>query len=67
MCAGMEVLNRAIESIMNSTDRDEWEPSVVHVTDNVLSVWRGQVTSSSRCVPARARRASLSFSSLIGS
>lgn len=47
MCAGMEVLNRAIESIMNSTDRDEWEPTVIHVTDNVLSLWRGQVTQ--RC------------------
>lgn len=46
MCAGMEVLNRAIESIMNSTDRDEWEPTVIHVTDNVLSLWRGQVTFS---------------------
>lgn len=53
VCAGMEVLNRAIESIMNSTDRDEWEPSVVHVSDNVLSVWRGQVSSSSRRVPVR--------------
>lgn len=39
----MEVLNRAIESIMNSTDRDEWEPSVVHVTDNILSLWKGEV------------------------
>uniref|UniRef100_A0A8C9Y5J8 Amyloid beta protein binding family B member 3 n=1 Tax=Sander lucioperca TaxID=283035 RepID=A0A8C9Y5J8_SANLU len=38
----MEVLNRAIESIMNSTDRDEWEPTVIHVTDNILSLWRGQ-------------------------
>lgn len=43
----MEVLNRAIESIMNSTDRDEWEPSVVHVTDNILSLWKGEVTSLS--------------------
>lgn len=43
----MEVLNRAIESIMNSTDRDEWEPTVIHVTDNVLSLWKGQVTQ--RC------------------
>ncbi|XP_060911785.1 amyloid-beta A4 precursor protein-binding family B member 3 isoform X1 [Labrus bergylta] len=39
---GMEVLNRAIESIMNSTDRDEWEPTVLHVTDNILSLWRGE-------------------------
>ncbi|XP_070773954.1 amyloid-beta A4 precursor protein-binding family B member 3 [Enoplosus armatus] len=39
---GMEVLNRAIESIMNSTDRDEWEPTVIHVTDNVLSLWKGE-------------------------
>uniref|UniRef100_A0A3Q4I1J7 Amyloid-beta A4 precursor protein-binding family B member 3 n=1 Tax=Neolamprologus brichardi TaxID=32507 RepID=A0A3Q4I1J7_NEOBR len=43
---GMEVLNRAIESIMNSTDRDDWEPTVIHVTDNVLSLWKGQVQSS---------------------
>ncbi|XP_034538905.1 amyloid-beta A4 precursor protein-binding family B member 3 [Notolabrus celidotus] len=39
---GMEVLNRAIESIMNSTDRDEWEPTVIHVTDNILSLWKGE-------------------------
>ncbi|XP_016896993.1 amyloid-beta A4 precursor protein-binding family B member 3, partial [Cynoglossus semilaevis] len=39
---GMEVLNRAIESIMNSTDRDDWEPIVIHVTDNILSLWRGE-------------------------
>ncbi|KAM3602143.1 uncharacterized protein V6R79_024973 [Siganus canaliculatus] len=39
---GMEVLNRAIESIMNSTDRDEWESAVIHVTDNILSLWKGQ-------------------------
>lgn len=39
----MEVLNRAIESIMNATDRDEWEPTVIHVTDNILSLWRGEV------------------------
>lgn len=31
---------------MNSTDRDEWEPTVIHVTDTVLSLWKGQVTSS---------------------
>ncbi|XP_029956704.1 amyloid-beta A4 precursor protein-binding family B member 3 isoform X1 [Salarias fasciatus] len=39
---GMEVLNRAIESIMNCTDRDDWEPTVIHITDTVLSLWRGQ-------------------------
>ncbi|XP_060942230.1 amyloid-beta A4 precursor protein-binding family B member 3 [Limanda limanda] len=39
---GMEVLNRAIESILNSSHRDEWEPTVIHVTDNVLSLWRGE-------------------------
>uniref|UniRef100_A0A673KW15 Amyloid beta (A4) precursor protein-binding, family B, member 3 n=1 Tax=Sinocyclocheilus rhinocerous TaxID=307959 RepID=A0A673KW15_9TELE len=33
---GMEVLNRAIESIMHSRDRDEWEPIVIHVSDTVL-------------------------------
>ncbi|XP_077360121.1 amyloid-beta A4 precursor protein-binding family B member 3 isoform X3 [Festucalex cinctus] len=35
---GMEVLNLAIESIMNSTHRHEWEATVIHVTDNFLSV-----------------------------
>lgn len=49
MCAGMEVLNRAIESIMNSTDRDEWEPAVVHISDTILSLWKGQVTFSPHC------------------
>ncbi|XP_069030934.1 amyloid-beta A4 precursor protein-binding family B member 3 isoform X1 [Embiotoca jacksoni] len=39
---GMEVLNRAIESILNSTDHDDWEPIVIHVTDNILSFWRGE-------------------------
>ncbi|XP_051903978.1 amyloid-beta A4 precursor protein-binding family B member 3 isoform X3 [Hippocampus zosterae] len=40
-CAmGMEVLNLAIESIMNSTRRHEWEASVVQVTDNLLSVFK---------------------------
>ncbi|XP_071370386.1 amyloid-beta A4 precursor protein-binding family B member 3, partial [Centroberyx affinis] len=39
---GMEVLNRAIESIMNSTDRDDWEPIVIHISDTVLSLWKGQ-------------------------
>ncbi|XP_054610507.1 amyloid-beta A4 precursor protein-binding family B member 3 [Dunckerocampus dactyliophorus] len=37
---GMEVLNRAIESIMNSTDREQWESTVIHVTDNFLSVFK---------------------------
>ncbi|KAK3524022.1 hypothetical protein QTP70_017533 [Hemibagrus guttatus] len=40
--AGMEVLNRAIESIMYSRDRDEWEQIVIHVSDTVLSLWRGK-------------------------
>ncbi|KAJ4943611.1 hypothetical protein JOQ06_006110 [Pogonophryne albipinna] len=40
---GMEVLNRAIESILNATDREEWEPAVIHVTDHILSLWRGEV------------------------
>jgi len=44
--AGMEVLNKAIESIKNSTDQDDWERTVIHVTDNVLSLWKGQVLSS---------------------
>ncbi|MED6244875.1 hypothetical protein ATANTOWER_026288 [Ataeniobius toweri] len=39
---GMEVLNRAIESIMNSTDRDDWEPTVIHISDKVLSLWTGE-------------------------
>ncbi|KAF7641812.1 hypothetical protein LDENG_00271350, partial [Lucifuga dentata] len=39
---GMEVLNRAIESIMNFTDRDDWEPIVIHISDNVLSLWKGE-------------------------
>uniref|UniRef100_A0A1A7X4C5 Amyloid-beta A4 precursor protein-binding family B member 3 n=1 Tax=Iconisemion striatum TaxID=60296 RepID=A0A1A7X4C5_9TELE len=39
---GMEVLNRAIESIMNSTDLADWEPVVIHVTDNILSLWKGE-------------------------
>ncbi|XP_034033459.1 amyloid-beta A4 precursor protein-binding family B member 2 isoform X3 [Thalassophryne amazonica] len=38
---GMEVLNKAIESIMNSTDRDDWEPAVIHIRDNVLSLCKG--------------------------
>ena len=42
----MEVLNRAIESIMNTTDGDEWEPIVLHVTDKVLSLWKGEVRST---------------------
>uniref|UniRef100_A0A673BUE7 Amyloid beta (A4) precursor protein-binding, family B, member 3 n=1 Tax=Sphaeramia orbicularis TaxID=375764 RepID=A0A673BUE7_9TELE len=46
---GMEVLNRAIESIMNSTDRDDWEPTVIHVTDNVLSLWKGEVRPFWEC------------------
>ncbi|XP_058272500.1 amyloid-beta A4 precursor protein-binding family B member 3 isoform X1 [Hemibagrus wyckioides] len=40
--AGMEVLNRAIESIMYSRDRDEWERIVIHVSDRVLSLWKGE-------------------------
>lgn len=39
---GMEVLNRAIESIMNCSDPDEWEPAVIHVSHHSLSLWRGQ-------------------------
>ncbi|XP_035288941.1 amyloid-beta A4 precursor protein-binding family B member 3-like isoform X2 [Anguilla anguilla] len=37
---GMEVLNRAIGSIMDTTRREEWESTVIHVSDTVLSVWR---------------------------
>nr|XP_046171156.1 amyloid-beta A4 precursor protein-binding family B member 3-like isoform X3 [Oncorhynchus gorbuscha] len=39
---GMEVLNRAIESIMNTSDSDEWEPIVIHISDTVLSLWKGE-------------------------
>ncbi|XP_019727693.1 amyloid beta A4 precursor protein-binding family B member 3 isoform X2 [Hippocampus comes] len=39
---GMEVLNLAIESIMNSTRRHEWEATVIQVTDNLLSVFKQQ-------------------------
>lgn len=39
---GMEVLNRAIESLMNSSDADEWEPAVIHVSHSALSLWRGE-------------------------
>ncbi|XP_061924789.1 amyloid-beta A4 precursor protein-binding family B member 3 [Entelurus aequoreus] len=37
---GMEVLNSAIESILDATERDQWEASVIHVTDNILSVFK---------------------------
>lgn len=39
---GMEVLNRAIESLMNSSDPDDWEPSVLHVSHSALCLWRGE-------------------------
>ncbi|KAL2095216.1 hypothetical protein ACEWY4_009935 [Coilia grayii] len=39
---GMEVLNRAIESILHSRDRDEWEPIVIHVSDTLFSLWKGE-------------------------
>ncbi|MBN3297327.1 APBB2 protein, partial [Amia calva] len=39
---GMEVLNRAIENVMDSADRDEWEPIAIHVSDTVLSLWKGE-------------------------
>uniref|UniRef100_A0A674AL90 Amyloid beta protein binding family B member 3 n=1 Tax=Salmo trutta TaxID=8032 RepID=A0A674AL90_SALTR len=39
---GMEVLNRAIESIMNTSDSDDWEPIVIHISDTVLSLWKGE-------------------------
>ena len=40
---GMEVLNRAIESIMNTSDSNDWEPIVIHISDSVLSLWKGEV------------------------
>ncbi|CAL8362145.1 unnamed protein product [Lota lota] len=39
---GMEVLNRAIESIMNTTDREDWEAVTLHVSDTMLSLWRAE-------------------------
>ncbi|XP_036823084.1 amyloid-beta A4 precursor protein-binding family B member 3 isoform X1 [Oncorhynchus mykiss] len=39
---GMEVLNRAIESIMNTSDSNDWEPIVIHISDSVLSLWKGE-------------------------
>ncbi|XP_061790578.1 amyloid-beta A4 precursor protein-binding family B member 3 isoform X3 [Nerophis lumbriciformis] len=39
---GMEVLNSAIESIMDATEHDQWEASIIHVTDNIL--YRALVT-----------------------
>ncbi|KAM9728241.1 amyloid-beta A4 precursor protein-binding family B member 3 [Menidia menidia] len=39
---GMAVLNRAIESIMSSTERDEWTPAVIHVSSSRMSLWGGQ-------------------------
>nr|XP_015205310.1 PREDICTED: amyloid beta A4 precursor protein-binding family B member 3 isoform X1 [Lepisosteus oculatus]XP_015205311.1 PREDICTED: amyloid beta A4 precursor protein-binding family B member 3 isoform X1 [Lepisosteus oculatus] len=39
---GMEVLNRAIENVTNSVDRDEWEPITIHVSDTLLSLWKGE-------------------------
>ncbi|KAG9331685.1 hypothetical protein JZ751_018428 [Albula glossodonta] len=39
---GMEVLNRAIESIMDTADREDWESTVIHVSDTVLSLWKGE-------------------------
>lgn len=44
--AGMEVLNRAIESIMDTSVSDEWEPIVIHISDTVLSLWKGEVRSA---------------------
>ncbi|KAG2455835.1 APBB3 protein, partial [Polypterus senegalus] len=39
---GMEVLNRAIENVMSSSERSEWEPITIHVSDTVLSLWKGE-------------------------
>ncbi|XP_051789705.1 amyloid-beta A4 precursor protein-binding family B member 3 [Erpetoichthys calabaricus] len=39
---GMEVLNRAIENIMSSSEQSEWEPISIHVSDTVLSLWKGE-------------------------
>ncbi|XP_028322134.1 amyloid-beta A4 precursor protein-binding family B member 3-like isoform X2 [Gouania willdenowi] len=37
---GMEVLNRAIESIMTATDTEDWDPAFMHISDSTLSLWR---------------------------
>ena len=55
----MEVLNRAIESIMNSTDRDDWEPTVIHITDNVLSLWKGEVPLALNMKPCLSVRSNV--------
>ncbi|XP_072309137.1 amyloid-beta A4 precursor protein-binding family B member 3 [Eucyclogobius newberryi] len=39
---GMEVLNRAIESLMTTSDPDEWDNAQIHVTHSSLSLWRGE-------------------------
>lgn len=39
---GMEVLNRAIENVMNSGDRDEWEPMALNVSDTILALCKGE-------------------------
>uniref|UniRef100_A0A8C5BAN2 Amyloid beta (A4) precursor protein-binding, family B, member 3 n=1 Tax=Gadus morhua TaxID=8049 RepID=A0A8C5BAN2_GADMO len=43
---GMEVLNSAIESIMNTTEREAWEPVTLHVSDSLLSLRRVQEAES---------------------
>ncbi|MGH0117148.1 UNVERIFIED_CONTAM: hypothetical protein FKN15_029561 [Acipenser sinensis] len=39
---GMEVLNRAIENVMNSGDRDDWEPMALNVSDTILALCKGE-------------------------
>nr|XP_023689723.1 amyloid-beta A4 precursor protein-binding family B member 3-like isoform X2 [Paramormyrops kingsleyae] len=39
---GMGILNRAIETVMDATEREEWEPIDIHVTETTLSLWNGQ-------------------------
>ncbi|CAL8401349.1 unnamed protein product [Boreogadus saida] len=43
---GMEVLNSAIESILNTTEREAWEPVSLHVSDSLLSLRRVQEAES---------------------
>ncbi|XP_055004679.1 amyloid-beta A4 precursor protein-binding family B member 3 [Boleophthalmus pectinirostris] len=38
---GMEVVNRAIESLMTS-DPDDWDHAHIHVSHSALALWRGE-------------------------
>ncbi|XP_018607796.2 amyloid-beta A4 precursor protein-binding family B member 3-like isoform X2 [Scleropages formosus] len=36
---GMEVLNQAIENILNTSDQKKWTQAILHISDAVLSLW----------------------------